>query len=169
MSLCMLLTVVLCLAAGPLAAQESNGGRDDSPFALHIGAAFARVDETDFEVVRALSGQDLFSQVRANDSRTDAAVFVSQRLAGPADAGLRAYATLGTAIGAPADVLYFGGSIGVSRTFVTVGAVTSVVEHGAGSVPDDVFRGAGNRTLFAATQRSRQWGLLLAVSFGVLQ
>lgn len=66
------------------------------PLRCRPGAAYAGVSDTDFEIVRALSGQDLFSQVDARDNTLDFAVFVSQRLWASQTGGARAYATLGT-------------------------------------------------------------------------
>jgi hypothetical protein len=150
-------------------AQGAGTARRDSPFALHAGAAYARVPDSDFEVVRALSGQDLFSQVKARDSVADVVVFVSQRLSPAQNVGPRGYASLGTGLRDPGATIYLGGSIAFSRAFATAGIATTLVEHGVGAVPDQVFRGSGDRLLYASLDRTREWGFFVAVSFGVVQ
>jgi hypothetical protein len=89
------------------AAAQGTASSGDSRFALHAGVAYARVPDADFEVVQALSGQDLFSQIKARESATDFVVFLSQRLSAALDRGPRAYATLGTAVSDPGSMLYF--------------------------------------------------------------
>jgi hypothetical protein len=156
--------VLMCLASSGAAAQSAG-----SPFALHAGAAYGRVPATDFETVNALSGQDLFSQVEARDSRADFAVFLSQRLWAGTDAGPQLYATLGTNVTRPGEVLYFGGSVGVSRAMVTVGLATGVSKEGISPVSDQVFRGSSDRELFASLSSRRDWGFFAGVSVAVIR
>lgn len=158
-----LLVVLSTLAAAPAAAQ----GAGDSAFALHGGLAYTRLAGADFERVQTLAGQDLFAQVDTRESRADFAVFLSQRLWAGDAAGL--YATLGTAVNAPGEVLYLGGSVGVSRALVTLGLGTERVARGVRPAADEVFRGGGDRTLFAGVERTREWGFLLAVSFAIMR
>ena len=143
--------------------QPSSG----SAFALHAGAAYARVPETTFETVGALSGQDLFAETGARDGSADFAILVSQRL-WSAGRG-RVYATIGTGVRAPGRLLYLGGSVGASRTFFTAGVATAPVDVGVLSVQDAVFRGNQDRTLFAGLEQERRWGFFAAVSFGLIQ
>ena len=80
------------------------------------------------------------------------------------------YATLGTGLfNEPGSVLHFGGSLGVSRALVTAGFATTLVEQGVGPVPDQVFPGGVDRTLFAEVERTREWGFFVAVSVGLIQ
>jgi hypothetical protein len=144
-------------------AQPSSG----TAFALHAGAAYARVPETTFETVGALSGQDLFAETSTREGSADFAVLVSQRL-WSAGRG-RIYATIGTGVSAPGRVLFFGGSVGASRTFFTAGVATASVDMGVIPVPDSVFRGNQDRTLFAGIEQERRWGFFAGVSFGLIQ
>ena len=117
----------------------------------------------------ALSGQDLFSQVKTRESRSDFVVFVSQRLWADGGDGARVYGSVGTALRDAGSVLYLGGSVGVSRALVTVGLSTRLVEEGVGPVPDQIFRGSGDRILFAGLQQEREWGFFAAITFGLIQ
>ena len=161
---CSALLAFLLLAASPVAAQS------DSAFALHAGAVYARLPDVDVEKVQTLAGQDLFSQANARDNTTDFAVFLSQRLWADQTRNVRTYATIGTGLfNEPGSVLHFGGSLGVSRALVTAGFATTLVEQGTGPVLDQVFPGAGDRTLFAEVERRREWGFFVAVSIGLIQ
>ena len=161
-----LLMVAFCLACTDAAAQAT--APDPSPVALHAGVAYAALSETEFEAVQTLAGQDLFSQVTARTSRTDFGVFVSQRLwSGANDVG--GYATLGTNVSRPGDVIYLGGSFAVSRAMVTAGAATGLVEEGSAPARDEVFRGSGDRELFGVLSKTREWAFFAAVSFAVIK
>ena len=61
------------------------------------------------------------------------------------------------------------GQEGISRALVTLGLVTNLAEQGVQPVPDQVFRGTGDRILYSGVQQERKWGLFVAASFGVLQ
>jgi hypothetical protein len=163
------LIVLFSLLCSHAAAQDRQGARSDSAFALSAGAAYSRLPDVDFEVVASLAGQDLFSQVSARESTTDLAVFLSQRVWADEEGPLRAYASLGTGLRNPGSILYFGGTLGISRTLVTLGVATMLVEQGVGPAPDNVFRGTGDRTLFSSLERGRKWAVFVAVSFGVIQ
>ena len=162
------LIAFFCAISTEVGAQAPAPATRGSAFALHAGATYARVPDTDFEIVQALSGQDLFSQTEARENTLDFAVFVSQRLWASQTGGARAYATLGTGTRAPGSILYLGGSVAASRALVTAGVATTLVEEGVQAVPDDVFRGS-TRTLFADLQRRREWAFFAAVSFGLIQ
>jgi hypothetical protein len=149
-------------------AQGAGTTGSDSPFALHVGAAYARVADTRFETVRALSGQDLFSQTTSRENTADFAMFVSQRLTPAASEAPRAYASLGTGLREPGATIYLGASVGFSRAFATAGVATRLVERGEAVVPDQIFRGTGDRVLFASLDRTREWGFFVAVSFGLI-
>jgi hypothetical protein len=164
-----LLVVAICLIASHASAQGAGTARGDSPFALHAGAAYARLADGSFERVQALSGQDLFSQTTSRESDADFVVLVSHRLWPAQNAGARAYASLGTNVSDPGATIYLGGSIAFSRAFATLGVATTLVEQGVGAVPDQVFRGSGDRTLFASLDHTRDWGFFMAVSFSLIQ
>ena len=158
------LLVLLLLSASPARAQN------DSPFALHAGPVYSRVRDVDVTKVQSLAGQELFSESNARDTTTDFAIFVSQRLWANPSRNVRAYATLGTGLfNEPGSVLHFGGSIGVSRALFTAGVATTLVEQGTGAVFDQVFPGSGERRLFGEVERTREWGLFVAVSIGIVQ
>ena len=157
--------VLMCLVSSEAAAQTSAV----SPVALHAGIAYTALADTEFEAVQALSGQDLFGAVRERESRADFGVFVSQRLWSGEGGGIGAYATLGTNVSRPGDVLFLGGSLSVSRAMVTVGGATGLVAEGVSPVRDEVFRGSGDRGLFATVWDRREWAFFAAVSFAVLR
>jgi hypothetical protein len=159
--------LVVVLASSAALAQQPTG--DGSPIALHLGPAFTRVADADFEVVGSLSGQDLFAQTDVRDSTVDFGVFVSQRLWGTNGDPARLYATLGSGISRPGRLLFLGGSIAAARAFLTVGLATALVDAGVQPVPDAVFPSTQTRTLFGGLSRTRQWGVFLAASFAVLQ
>jgi hypothetical protein len=137
----------------------------DYPVALHAGAVYSRLPVSDFEVVQSIEGQELFSQIDAREDRLEFAALVSQRVWASQSRGYGIYGTLGTALNHPGSVLYLGGSVGVRRTLVTVGASTATIQKGINPVPDQVFRGVSDRSLFAGLDRERKWGLLIGVSF----
>ncbi len=167
MSRCSAFVVVFLL--GTSAAQAQQPGAGTSAFALHVGPAYAQVPDAEFEAVASLSGQELFAQTDTRESVVDFGVFVSQRLWAADPAGARVYATLGTGVSRPGRLLYFGGSIGVSRALVTAGLATALVEAGVQPAPDLVFRSDEERTLFGSVERNREWGVFVAVSFGLIQ
>jgi hypothetical protein len=161
-------SLVLAFLLGQQAAfGQPPSAQSESAFALHAGAAYARVPEATFETVGALSGQDLFAETGAREGSADFAVLVSQRL-WAAGRG-RVYATLGTGVSDPGRLLYLGGSVAASRTFFTAGMATSLIDVGVLAVPDSIFRGNQDRTLFASLERQRRWGFFAAVSFGLIQ
>ena len=160
-------TLAAVLFSSAALAQQPTG--DGSPIAIHLGPAFARVPDADFEVVGSLSGQDLFAQIDQRGSTVDFGVFVSQRLWGTTDDPARLYATLGSGISRPGRVLLLGGSIATSRAFLTAGIATALVDAGGQPVPDAIFPTNQTRTLFGSLSRTRQWGVFLAASFAVLQ
>lgn len=161
---CSAFPVYVLLAGSPVIAQSN------SPFALHAGAVYAGLPDVDVEKVQSLAGQELFSQTNRRENTTDFAIFLSQRLWADQARNVRAYATLGTGLfNEPGSVLHFGGSLGVSRAFVTAGVATTLVEHGTSSVLDQVFPGGGDRTLVAEVARTREWGAFVAVSVGLIQ
>ena len=157
----------LLVQHGSLAQQSAAS--DGSPFALHLGPAYARIPDADFETVLSLSGQDLFARVDARENTTDFGVFASQRLWSGGSAGPRVYATVGTGVSRPGRVLYMGGSLGASRALVTLGLATAPVDTGLQPVPDLIFRGNQERTLFGSLERRREWGFFMSVSFGLIQ
>ena len=149
---------------------SSAMAQSDSPFALHAGAAYSRLRDVDVEKVQSLAGQELFSQANARDTTADFAIFLSQRLWASQPRNVGVYATLGTGLfNEPGSVLHFGGSVGVSRAFVTAGLATTLVEQGVGPVVDQVFPGSGERRLFGDVERTRAWGFFVAVSVGIVQ
>jgi len=137
----------------------------DYPVALHAGAVYSRLPVSDFEVVQSIGGQELFSQIDARQDRLEFAAFVSQRVWASQSRGYGIYGTLGTALNHPGSVLYLGGSVGFRRTLVTVGASTATIQKGINPVPDQVFRGVSDRSLFAGLERERKWGLMIGLSF----
>jgi hypothetical protein len=161
-----LIAVAFCAASTQAAAQAT--APDRSPVALHAGIAYAGIADAEFETVQTLAGQELFSQATARTSRTDFGAFVSHRLwSGAEDIG--AYATLGTNVNRPGDVLYLGGSIALSRAMVTAGAATGLVERGSAPARDEVFRGSGDRELFASLSSVREWAFFAAVSVALVK
>jgi hypothetical protein len=161
---CSAFFVLLLLVSSPVAAQN------DSPFALHAGAVYARLPDVDTEKVQSLAGQDLFSLTNARENTTDFAIFLSQRLWADPARSVRVYGTLGTGLfNEPGSVLHFGGSVGISRAFVTAGVATTLVEQGVSPIGDQVFPGSGNRPLFAGLERTRKTGFFIAVSVGLIQ
>jgi hypothetical protein len=161
-----LVLLSLLLASADLTAQNSESrGR---LVALHGGAAYARVPAADFETVRTLGGQDLFSQINAQDHRAAFVGLVSHRVWSDRDDGPRIYATIGTSLDDPGAVFLLGGSVGVARALLTIGAATALVERGMDPVPDAVFRGSGDRTVYARVGRAREWGFFTALSFAIL-
>src|SRR5207248_1124538 len=145
--------------AGNLWAQQS-------PVALHAGVTYVRLPKADFEVIRSVAGQDFFSRVNLQDDRVEFAAFLSQRVweGGP----VRGYATVGTGVNDPGSVVYLGGSAGFSRTLVTAGAATSMIKRGLNPSFDAVFRGTGDRLLYAALDRHREWGFFIGLSFALI-
>jgi hypothetical protein len=155
---------LLLVSASPAAAQN------DSRVALHAGAVYARVRDVDVEKVQTLAGQELFALTDARDATADIALFLSQRLWADPSRNVRVYGTLGTGLfNEPGSVLHFGGSVGVSRTLVTAGLATTLVERGVGPVSDQVFPGNGERQLYGEVARTREWGFFVAVSVGLIQ
>ena len=151
------LFLLFALVSSHADAQQSSG---TSPVALPAGVAYARLPDTDFETVRALSGQDLFSQVKTRESRGDFVVFVSQRLWADGGDGARVYASVGTALRDAGSVLYLGGSVGVSRALVTAGLSTRLVEEGVGPVPRSGLPRVGRSYLVRGSPAGARVGIL---------
>lgn len=166
MSRCLRFALSISLFSGPLAAQAPEA--TDPPVALHAGVSYARVPDVDFEIVGSLAGQALFARTGAREGRTELVAFLSHRVWRQREGSARAHATLGTGLGDPGAVLYFGASLGIARAHVTAGAATTLVEEGVDSVADEVFGRSGDRTLYASLRSVREWGVFVAVSFGMI-
>lgn len=48
------------------------------------------------------------------------------------------------------------------------GAATTLVEEGVDPVTDEVFGGSGERTLYAGLRSAREWGVFVAIAFGLI-
>ena len=151
----------LAVLRGPALAQDA----DRSPVTVHPGGVYARLSQVRYERVQSLAGQDAFGRVSGPDGRLEPAVMLSYRLVRGEAEGF--HATLGTGLADPGGMLLLGASVDLRDVFFTAGAATAWVEEGTDPLDDEIFRGAGDRTLNASLARERKWGLFLGVSFGL--
>lgn len=152
----------LLVVVGPLEAQEPG----EAPVTLHPGAIYARLSQDSFEPVNSVAGQEAFTRVPGPEDALEPAVLLSHRVSENGQVGV--HATLGTGLSDPGDVLLLGMSVDLLRVFLTVGAATTLVEEGVSPLDDEVFRGEGDRTLYAELTRERTWAVFLGLSFGIL-
>lgn len=159
----LLFTFALGLTPVPALAQQDERG----PVTLHAGAVYAGLAEDTYEPVRSLAGQDAFTRVSGPGGSFEPAAFLSHRLARGDDVGLNA--TLGTSLSALGEVVLFGVSVDLRRALLTAGAATASLVEGARPLDDEVFRGEGERTLYAELTRERRWAGFIGLSFAILR
>jgi hypothetical protein len=143
----------------------------DKPLIYHMGYTYGRVRDIQFDKVRALSGQDLFTATSTSPEDTESAAsdltaMLSWELAnaGP-DQRFGFLATLGTGFTNPGEVFYYGGSIRIfSKLVVTGGYVTAKTTAGEGASTDSSPSGA-NRTVFASVRQLWRNKPFVGVSF----
>jgi hypothetical protein len=159
-------TALLCALAAtstPAVAQQGERG----PVTLHAGAMYAGLGQDTYEPVRSLAGQDAFTRVAGPGGRFEATVFLSHRLARGDAVGV--HATLGTGLDDLGEVVLFGVSVDLGRAMLTAGLATASLEEGTTPLDDEVFRGEGERTLYAELTRERRWAGFVGLSFAIIR
>lgn len=140
------------------------------PVTYHMGYAYSRLRDVDFEKVRSLSNQDLFSLVKKEQNTNTFTAFLSYGVRSwPADnpkGGL--YLTLGTDFEKPGQRLYAGASVRLfERLLLNAGWASATVKEGRDGIVEPVGDGLQTRQLFGATVTRRQWGFFFGASFVV--
>jgi hypothetical protein len=124
------------------------------PLLYHVGYGYGRLRHIDFEQVRALSGQDVFTATTPSDDAAagsqaddepgpEAVVFMTLELLsrGP-NARYGVGFTLGTGLESPGDSLYGGGTFRVfSRVLITGGLVWARATRGEKPLIDSIVSG----------------------------
>jgi len=157
-------TLSLTAAVAPRAAVAQSA--EDSRVSVHPGIMFASVDQSTFEPVTSLAGQDVFLRVDAPDARVGPTALVSYRLIRIGQA--RLHGTVGAGFASSGHLALIGLSVERGRVFFTLGAATALVQRGAVPVEDEVFGAGESRTLYADLSREREWGLFVGVTFGIV-
>jgi hypothetical protein len=136
------------------------------PVLFHAGYAFSGLDSSAFAKVRTIAGNDLFSQIEAEDVSAGLTAFLSYELKSWGEGRNGVSLGLGTGIKDPGDTLFAVGSFRFKRRiFVSGGVGSNVVEEGSDPVASEVAEKLGLRELFAAVTTRRQWRGFFAVSF----
>jgi hypothetical protein len=141
------------------------------PVQFHAGLAYANIKQVEFEKVRALSGQDLFAEVKDQEGSTGINAYLSYPLfPWRQDSDNSLLATLGTELTSPGKTI----SVGVSwrilnRLYLTGGVVSAEVTQGGNPVLDQIASETNTRELFDVVTRRRKWGGFGAVSFSVIR
>lgn len=136
----------------------------------HMGYSYSRLRDFDFEKVRAISGQDLFSQTKNQKDINAFTAFLGFPLkTSDKDGGkLGLFATLGTDIEKPGDRLYGALSVRFAqRVMLNAGYATSTLKEGKSRIVEQIGDRLGTRELFNAIETRRQWEPFFAVSFTV--
>lgn len=140
------------------------------PLTYHMGYAYSRLQDVEFETVRALSGQDLFSRVKNQKDVTAFTAFLSYPLKTwpSAETKYGVYATLGTDFEKPGDRLYGALSARFAgRILLDVGIASATVKEGGNEVLEQVGDGLGTRQLFDAVTTRRDWKPFVGISVAV--
>jgi hypothetical protein len=148
--------------------------RSRLPLAFHTGMAYSGLRDIDFEKVRALEGEDLWTQTRNSNNSYDLIAFLSMEafarrpviFGTPTEIGI--LPTLGTGVSKPGDKLFVGLSLQVWRFFLSGGGVSGNVATGEHPIVDEIGNQLGTRELFDAVTNRRQWGWYGSISLNVL-
>jgi hypothetical protein len=141
------------------------------PVQFHAGLGYTAVRNIEFEKVRALSGQDLFAQVRDASGDAGTVVFLSYPLTSWGAQGEHApMLSIGTQLTAPGKSVSLGGSLRLfSRIYLTGGVASDVVAEGGNKILDRLGDELDTRELFDVVTKRRKWGPFGAISFSVIR
>jgi hypothetical protein len=140
------------------------------PVTYHMGYAYSRLKDVEFETVRALSGQDLFSRVKNEKDVTAFTAFLSYPLRRwpPQQESYGLYATLGTDFQKPGERLYGALSLRFAgRILLDAGITSATVKEGGNSVLERVGDRLETRELFDAVTTRRDWKPFFGISIAV--
>lgn len=140
------------------------------PVVYHVGYAYSRLKEVDFEKVRALDNKDLFAQVKSTASTSALSAFLSLQLCAWGSAGTFGglYGTIATDFAKPGERVYLGLSSRLfQKLFLTVGVASAARREGKHAVLERVGDALDARELFATTVGRRDWKPQFGVSFAV--
>jgi hypothetical protein len=140
------------------------------PLVFHVGYGYSRLKDVEFETVRSLSNQDLFSVVKDNDNTAGVVAYLSYSLwtwqAAGVDQGF--LVTLATDFQDPGDRLLVGGSLRIwKKLFVTAGAMSGSVKEGVNPIVEAIGGQTGTRELFGSVSTRRDWKPHFGISFSV--
>jgi hypothetical protein len=155
-------------AAAPLVVEYVVQSR--FPLVFHVGYGFSRLKDVEFEKVRSLSNQDLFSVVKANKNTAGMVAYLSYGLWKWQAAGTEQgfLLTLATDFKDPGDRLLVGGSLRVwKKLFVTAGAMSGSVKEGVNPIVETIGGQVGARELFGSVSTRRDWQPHFGISFSV--
>ena len=143
--------------------------RSKNPLVFHVGYTYSTLKNVEFNQVRALAGQDLFSLVNNEERTDDFAANLSYTLWSAGASGqFKFMGTLGTGMKDPGSQLYVGASALIfNYVIVTGGAVSSLVTEGGSKLVENLGAALGTRELFATISRRRDWAPFVGVSFRV--
>jgi hypothetical protein len=149
------------------------------PLTYHVGYGYGRIRDIEFNQVRALSGQDVFTATQPGDDAAagnqadtkagpEAVAFMTLELLsyGP-NARYGAGLTLGTGLNSPGESLYAGATFRVfSRILLTGGAVWARATRGEKPLIDEVVGAEPRRAFLELTENTEIKGFF-SISFKV--
>jgi hypothetical protein len=134
--------------------------QSDKPVVFHVGYSLAFLEDTEFEKVRTLAGNDGFTLIQGECYSLELSAFLSYELLKSNDEKQSLGITLGTDMTSPGDKIYIGISGRLfEHWFFTIGAVT-------GEIVEGVNEQIGNPEikLFESIKTTRDWGFVLGIS-----
>ena len=140
------------------------------PLVFHVGYGFSRLKDVEFEKVRSLSNQDLFSVVKNNKNTAGMVAYLSYGLWEWKAAGVEQgfLLTLATDFTDPGDRLLVGGSVRIwKKLLVTAGAMSGSVKEGVNPIVEAIGGQVGARELFGSVSTRRDWQPHVGLSFSV--
>jgi hypothetical protein len=148
------------------------------PLAYHVGYGYGRIRDFEFKQVRSAAGQDVFTAVGSETPSTanvsdkssgaDPIAFLTWEFSNTGPNGRYGVGlTLGTAMTAPHESLFLGGSLRMfTRVFVTSGVALGNGTRGEGPTTDVAADGT-HRTVFTTLREVNDPKLFLSISFKV--
>ncbi|MEO6223828.1 MAG: hypothetical protein ABIP90_11310 [Vicinamibacterales bacterium] len=161
-------TPAVAVAPPPFSVEYVSHSR--LPLAYHMGYSFSRLKQVDVKTVRALSGQDLFSEVKTGKNTGAMAAFLGYELYSRDRNGEPKFGVvfdLGTDLTKVGDRLYAGLSLRWGRAFIGGGVMGGTITSGVNRVADPISAALGSRELFAEVASKRAWAGYGAITLRV--
>lgn len=132
------------------------------PLMFHGGLTYSQLRDTEFQTLRSITGQDLFTQVKDEDTSYSLAVYLSYPLS-KASSGTdpRYYISLGTDIDEVGENLYLGLTGRVRDKWL----VSAGVAYGPQTVGENAMNDSPSSNVFELIKEEREAEFFISVSY----
>ncbi len=131
------------------------------PLTFHAGFTVSQLKDSEFQALRSANGQDIFAQIKDEDTTQSLAVFLSHPFGRKVGGKHNYYATLGTDIDDLGENIYVGLTRRVSENWLfSVGAA-----YGKQTVGEQPAEGSPSTNIFEIIKEEREAELFLSVSY----